>query len=305
MIHVLLAAGGLLGLLIASEVLVGQISLLGTRLGAPHVWLGVLVALGADAPEITTALAALATGSQSIGVGVVEGSNIYNVAGLLGFGGLLAAAMSIDRQQALVLGAGTTVLCAVAAMAVALSSAGAARAALGATVLLGTAALLVMQPAGASDVEASGSTVRPLLLGALAAIGLVVMSGVLVRNVEDLVTSGHIPLGVVSILVLPIATSIPNTWAAVHLARRGLGQAVLATVFTSNLINVSLGIALPTLVVALKPERAAVAVDAPAMVAMTALATLLLVAYRVVDRRLALIVMTAYAAYLVIRFSLA
>jgi cation:H+ antiporter len=67
----------------ASLVLVGSLERLGARLRAPEAMLGLAVALAADSPEITTAVVALARRQQDIGVGVVLGSNIFNLAALL------------------------------------------------------------------------------------------------------------------------------------------------------------------------------------------------------------------------------
>lgn len=75
----LLGLGMALG---AAELLVHELALLGGRLGLTATLLGLLVAAGADAPEVTSALAATAQGSNDVGVGVVLGSNIYNLAGI-------------------------------------------------------------------------------------------------------------------------------------------------------------------------------------------------------------------------------
>ena len=44
--------------------------------------LGVLTAAGADTPEASAAVSALVAGHHAIGVGVVLGSNLYNLAAL-------------------------------------------------------------------------------------------------------------------------------------------------------------------------------------------------------------------------------
>jgi cation:H+ antiporter len=52
--------------------------------------LGIVTALGADSPEIASAITALAAGHSDLGVGVVIGSNIFNLAALLGLSALVA-----------------------------------------------------------------------------------------------------------------------------------------------------------------------------------------------------------------------
>ncbi len=52
--------------------------------------LGILVALGADSPEISSAVVALLSNQRDLGVGIVLGSNLFNLAALLGLGGVIA-----------------------------------------------------------------------------------------------------------------------------------------------------------------------------------------------------------------------
>lgn len=74
----LLALAATLG---ASEVLVWGLSRLGVKLGLTAGLLGLLTALGADAPEISSASSALFSGASEVGIGVILGSNLFNLAG--------------------------------------------------------------------------------------------------------------------------------------------------------------------------------------------------------------------------------
>src|SRR5438477_5996838 len=67
-----------------SWVLVSRLERVGLRLGLSEALLGMLAALAANAPEITAAVAALAGGHTRIGAGVALGSNVFNLAALLG-----------------------------------------------------------------------------------------------------------------------------------------------------------------------------------------------------------------------------
>jgi Ca2+/Na+ antiporter len=59
---VLLFAAGVVVSLAASWVLVSRLERLGDRAGLPEAWLGLVAALAADAPEITSAVTALTHG---------------------------------------------------------------------------------------------------------------------------------------------------------------------------------------------------------------------------------------------------
>src|SRR5256885_6068985 len=88
----------------SSFLLARELDRVGVRLGVTEGLLGILTALGADAPEISTAAVAVLTHRPDIGVGVVLGSNVFNVAGLLGLGAIVAGRVRIGRQAALLEG---------------------------------------------------------------------------------------------------------------------------------------------------------------------------------------------------------
>ena len=71
-------------LLSMSWLLVSRLERIGERLGLSEAILGLVAALAADAPEVTSAVTALTHQRQRIGAGVVLGSNVFNLAALLG-----------------------------------------------------------------------------------------------------------------------------------------------------------------------------------------------------------------------------
>ena len=73
-----------------SWVLVSRLERVGARFGLSEALLGLVAALAADAPEITAAVASLLQHEQTIGAGVVLGSNVFNLAALLGLGAVVA-----------------------------------------------------------------------------------------------------------------------------------------------------------------------------------------------------------------------
>src|SRR5207245_812673 len=99
----------LLATLISSEMLVRGLVALGTRLTLTEGFLGLLTALGADAPEIAAAIVALFAGAGDLGRGVVLGSNLFNLAMLLGLSAVLAGRIHM-RSQGLTLDGTVAVL---------------------------------------------------------------------------------------------------------------------------------------------------------------------------------------------------
>ncbi len=88
MAGMLLFCAGVVVSLAASWLLVSRLERLGERAGFSEAWLGLVAALAADDPEVTAAVTALSRGQASVGAGVVIGSNVFNLAALLGLAGL-------------------------------------------------------------------------------------------------------------------------------------------------------------------------------------------------------------------------
>ena len=82
----------------ASALLVSRLERLAKRWQLTEATLGLVVALAADSPEITSAITASAHGQGSIGAGVVLGSNVFNLAALLGLGAIVARRVQLHRK---------------------------------------------------------------------------------------------------------------------------------------------------------------------------------------------------------------
>src|SRR5256885_16756701 len=83
----------------ASVVLARELDRIGERLGFSEALLGIVTAVGADAPEIASAVTAVVAGHEDTGVGVVVGSNVFNLAALLGVSALVAGPVRIHKHR--------------------------------------------------------------------------------------------------------------------------------------------------------------------------------------------------------------
>ena len=95
--------------LATSWLLVSRLERVGERLGLSEALLGIVAAMAADAPEVTAAVSAMASGEQRLGAGVILGSNVFNLAALLGLGAVVAGHIGLHRKV-VVLG-GTVATC--------------------------------------------------------------------------------------------------------------------------------------------------------------------------------------------------
>ena len=105
---------GALVSLATSWLLVSRLERVGERLGLSEALLGIVAALAADAPEVTAAVSAMAGGEQRLGAGVVIGSNVFNLAALLGLGAVVAGRIGLHRKVVLLGGSvaiGVAVVC--------------------------------------------------------------------------------------------------------------------------------------------------------------------------------------------------
>ena len=256
--------------LATSFVLVVRLERVGERLGLSEALLGIVAAFAANAPEITSSISALAQGNKSIGAGVVVGSNVFNLAALLGLGALVAGFIKLHRRVILLGGAVALwiSLCCVAAvsgLAPVAACLVAAAAALGPYLaILGVhRSTLLRLPlpsrwrlwlAASVDEEEMELTdaIRPqrgrpvdAAVAATALIVVVVASIAMELGATSLGHHFHIADAVIGGLVLAAVTSLPNAVAAVHLAAQDRGAAALSTALNSNNLNVVVGLLIP------------------------------------------------------------
>src|SRR5215510_3509723 len=91
--------------LLTSFLLVSRLERVGERIGLSEALLGMVAALAADSPEVTAAVTAIAHHQQRVGAGVILGSNVFNLAALLGLGAVVARWVALHRKVVLLGGA--------------------------------------------------------------------------------------------------------------------------------------------------------------------------------------------------------
>ncbi len=96
--------GSLAVTLLAAASFARRLDRFGVRFGFPETLIGLLTALAADGPEISSALFALAKGAHNVSVGVLVGSNAFNLAAMVGISGLLAGSVCLPRATLLLEG---------------------------------------------------------------------------------------------------------------------------------------------------------------------------------------------------------
>jgi cation:H+ antiporter len=320
---------GALVSLVTSWILVTRLERVGERLGLSEALLGVVAALAADSPEITASVSALSQHQRAIGAGVVIGSNVFNLAALLGLGAVVSGFITLHRRVVLL---GGFVAMWVAASCLATAT-GAISTIVGlvlaGVVLVSYLVLLGLQrnalgrlPLPPRWIEWTTSAVneeelelvtaihpsrgRPIdaYCAAGALVVVVLASIAMERGGTQLGHHLHIANAVIGGVVLAAVTSLPNAVAAVHLASKGRGAAALSTALNSNNLNVVAGLLIPGAIIGLAaPSRAGI-LTSGSYVALTALVLVVAYAQRGLSRRTGWLIIAGYAVFVVSLFML-
>jgi cation:H+ antiporter len=308
--------------LVASWFLVSRLERVGARLGFSEALLGIVAALAADAPEISAAISAMTSHQQRVGAGVVLGSNVFNLAALLGLGSVVAGRIGLHRKV-VALGGAVALWVAIVCLAVVAGLLPVSAGLLLAVAVLalylfllgteGRAAQTLRLPRRWADWLRSAvleeeleleDAIRPsrghwpdVAAGGAALVVVVAASVLMERSASDLGRRYAVPEIVIGGLVLAAVTSLPNAVAAVYLAARGRGAATLSTALNSNTINVVAGLLLPGVLIGLgRPSGQAVLITA--WYAGLSLAVLVLCyRHRGLPRRAGALIIAAYAAF--------
>jgi len=299
------------------------------RLDLSAGMLSILGALGANIPNYIASIVAIANGHQDVGLGIIIGSNIYNLAIILGISTLAAPGSHGIRLQHKE--KRDVVIIAYYALAITLATL--------VTILLlpGTqfvnglhVSLLMLLPliivviltlaifsslvlhivrrphpshAGAKVEEEVMLKTTPTSLRRLIAeilLALVIALGgviVMVQSGQQLTADLHMPPVLAGLLVLAVATSLPNTVVAVILVRTGRSAACVEEIFSSNSINAALGIALPLLLWHdLLQDHLLLLLDGPFIVLLT-FGMIVCIRIGRVNRVVGLLLLLSYAAW--------
>ncbi len=239
-----------LGLLtMGAEMLVRSSAGLARRIGiSPFVIGAIIVGFGTSTPELSASTVAALRGASDIAVGNVVGSNIFNVAVVLGVAALIRPIPTNPRAIRFDL-----------AVAIAVSvipwlsmlTGGELPRWMGGLMLLGLAAFVVrsfrhgkVDDAETKLGEAMAEEVEPgrsLVLGIIGSIaGLVLLVGgakMLVDASVEIARAAGLSELVIGLTIVAVGTSLPELVTSVVAARKGHAELALGNVLGSNIFN--------------------------------------------------------------------
>jgi cation:H+ antiporter len=311
--------------LATSWVLVSRLERVGERFGLTEALLGMVAALAADAPEITASITALAHHQPTIGAGVVLGSNVFNLAALLGLGAVVAGRIELHRKVVLFSGAVAMLIGAACLLSVGrqLPAGGGLAVVLAVMVpfviLLGAhrgilrrlslptrlaawldEAILEEESELSESIHPRRGTSGDTLVASGALVVVVFASVAMERGASSVGAHFGVPEIIVGGLVLAAVTSLPNAVSAIYLARRGRGAATLSTALNSNSLNVMAGLLVPATVIGLARPSAPGLLVAGWYVGLTALTLVLAYAGRGLGRTSGVLIVAAYVLFVMV-----
>ena len=234
--------GGLLFLFVGAEMLIKGAVSLGERFGLSPLIIGLtVVAFGTSAPELVVSVDAALAGYGGIAVGNVVGSNICNLALILGSVALLRPA-TVDR--ALIRGAGPVMIVAAVGLALLLANGRLSRLdglLLTAGIVFYTVMSLRSQDMAARLADETPRAVRSTAAAVLlfgAGLGMLLLGGSLfVKGGAALALALGVAPAVVGLTVMAAGTSMPELATSVVGAVRGHGAMATGNIIGSNIFN--------------------------------------------------------------------
>lgn len=311
----------------SADVFVDNLVEIGAALGISQIILGVTAsAIGTSLPEFGSAMIASLSGSTDIGVGVVIGSNIWNIAGILGITATFAGVIKTDardlkRDGLVTLGTGLILV-----FFMFFGDIG--RIASVFMILLYAVYLWrLIKDQNKYDVEEkikqekleefdsenefksktktsrmSSIDKKKLALVGLGLAGLIVGCRILVYSGVELARIAGIPEMIMGLFTLAIGTSIPELVVTFSSAMKGLHELSLGTVLGSNTFNILIGIGVPALFMSIPVEPLSLSFDAPFMIFVTILLIGLIKAGgNKLNRTGGLVLLATYITYAVLR----
>ncbi len=263
-----------------------------------------LAAFATSSPELTVSTLAALSGKPEIGLGDALGSNVVNIALILGlallFGALSASFAEIRRDFFLAL--------AVPVLTLLLALDGVLSRTDGALLLALFAAWLALTARQAiahrrdvatnaraqTEAQAIGGPLRTLLFLMVGLAGLILAGRLFVTGASGIALALGVHAFVIGALVVAIGTSLPELVTTLLARRRGHDDVGLGTLLGSNLFN---GLAIVGVAAAIHPIQAPLTGIAAALVFGMLTVLLILPRAGAISRRRGMVLLAVYGAF--------
>jgi cation:H+ antiporter len=260
-------------MIISSFILSESLEKLKVRFKVAGGLLGMLTALCATTPEISSAITALFVKQHNVAVGIIIGSNIFNIAALLGISALIVGKLPVKRQSTLVNGT-ISLLVTLVLILLIFKFISVLISLLILVLLLAPYAIVLgfktnqmrkwglpekirtfLTPAITSSNHALKGRKTALSeswswawKGLAALIVIIVTSMGMVPSAVFISDAWGVNKTILGVLILALLTGIPDAVVAIKMAINGRGIAVMSETLNSNTLNILFGICIPAII---------------------------------------------------------
>lgn len=310
---------GLVLVTVGAESLVRGAVRLATRFGLSPMFIGMtIVGFGTSTPELGASVTASLRGATDISIGNVVGSNIFNMAIILGLTAVLCPIRVVVRQ----IRADMVVMLLAACVPLAAIIGGFVNAWMAALMLLGLAAFLFFgyrraKTAPADEQALVGQeletvvhtgTGRVWLSVLLVAIGLAMLIGgsiLFVDSARTIASGLGVSDLVIGLTIVAAGTSLPELATSVVAAYRKSPDIAVGNIIGSNIFNILGILGVSALVTPQAVSRQSLVLDIPVMIGLSILVWILMATGRRVSRAEGAVLLACYGAYLFVLLALA
>jgi cation:H+ antiporter len=322
LIDVMMFIGGLFALYYGAEWLVAGSSSIALRAGIPTLVVGLtVVAFGTSAPELLVSVVAIIEGTDDISVGNIIGSNIANIALILGCASLIrpiqVSALAVRREYPLMLFASVL-------LAVCVYVGGELSRIDGMILLGGMISYLVwsfvrarremsesedeideedLTPEELAELDPeSGSTALDALKVALGIVGLAAGAWLMVESAVSIATELGISKLVIGISVVALGTSLPELATSVVAAYREESDISVGNVIGSNIFNIGMVLGIVACIHPLNVGSDALRYDLPVMLVVAVLIWPIMRSGYRINRLEGIALLVGYVVYMISLF---
>lgn len=277
-----------------------------------------VVAFGTSAPEMVTSSLAAWRGSTDLALGNVVGSNIANLALILGLSALIRAVPCgreiFKREVPLMLLASVLVY--------ALAATGMVSRFWGVALIAGLVGFtwITLRYARAEPVETTATEVtdvggieldptaelhlgREIARTIVGISALVLGAKLLVDAAQILARQFGIPEFLIAVTMVALGTSLPELATSIVAVMRGEADVLVGNIVGSNVFNLLGGLGIAAAITPVEVSPAIVQFDLPVMLAITALATFALYTHGRIERWEGGVLLGSYVAYMAFLFA--
>lgn len=319
-IYVLAMVVSLIIVIKMANIFIDNLVAVGEAKGISQTILGVTAsAVGTSLPEFGSAIIAISSGTPDIGVGVVIGSNIWNIAGILGISAFVAGFIKAGKEELKRDGL-MTLLTALILMFFMIFMTQ-LNAIVGIIMIITYCIyfwILIKKQKEHNNEDETKEKVenkvknkiehtdlkKNYILSLVGIIGLAIGCKIMVWSGVEIANVLKVPQMIVGLFALSIGTSAPELVVTLSSAMKRLHSLSMGTVLGSNVFNILIGIGVPSLFLAIPVEPLSVTFDAPVMIIVTSLLLIMAAKKKKLTRWGGLVLMLIYLVYITVRISL-